>query len=98
MIGISISSQFYLHVLTYGGRTLNEHEIRYSVTQKELTAVVHLVKLYKPYLLGHNFLIRTDHAAKCLENSHRDWPEQLTLVTSTYNASVTKLHSAPLIF
>lgn len=72
-------------VVAYGGRTLNNHEMRYSVTRKELTAVVHFARVYKPYLLGRHFLIRTDHAAlswllttkEPLEGQNARWLEYL---------------------
>ena len=38
-------------------------ERNYDVTRRELLAVVYGLKMYRQYLLGRNFVIRTDHSA-----------------------------------
>ena len=50
-------------VIYYAGRKLNDNKINYCVTRKELLAIVHFTKLFRQYLLGRKFTIRTDHAA-----------------------------------
>jgi len=40
---------------------LNSPEQNYSTIEKELIAIVWACKLFKPYLLGRNFTIVTDH-------------------------------------
>lgn len=50
-------------VLAYASRTLSRTERNYGVTRRELLAVVYGLKMYKQYLLGHHFVIRTDHSA-----------------------------------
>ena len=50
-------------VIAYSSRMLNGPEKNYCVTRKELLAVVYFCKHFRPYLLGHQFLIRTDHSA-----------------------------------
>ena len=50
-------------VIAYAGRTLNRNEVNYCVTRKELLAIVHFTRQFKQYLLGRQFVIRTDHAA-----------------------------------
>ena len=49
-------------VIAYGSRVLTKQERRYCVTRKELLAVVHFVKIYRHYLVGRKFVLRTDHA------------------------------------
>ena len=47
----------------FGSNTLSKSQRQYSVTRKELLAIVHLVKCFRHYLLGRRFVIRTDHSA-----------------------------------
>lgn len=51
------------HVLAYGSCTLSRPERCYCVTRKELLAVVMFVQHFQPYLLGCEFLLRTDHGS-----------------------------------
>jgi hypothetical protein len=50
-------------VIAYASRTLNAAERNYCVTRKELLAVVFYAKQFRNYLLGREFLLRTDHSA-----------------------------------
>ena len=50
-------------VIAYGSRVLSKQERRYCVTRRELLAVVHFVKVYRHYLVGRKFTLRTDHAS-----------------------------------
>jgi transposase InsO family protein len=50
-------------VIAYASRMLAGPEKNYCVTRKELLAIVFFTKQFRPYLLGQEFLIRTDHSA-----------------------------------
>ena len=50
-------------VICYGSRVCSPAEQNYDVTKRELLAIVHFLKTYRPYLLGRKFLLRTDHSA-----------------------------------
>ena len=50
-------------VIAYASRTLSRPKRRYCVTRKELLAVVMFVQHFPPYLLGREFLLRTDHGS-----------------------------------
>ena len=50
-------------VVAYGSRSLNKSERNYCVTDKELLAVRYFVDYFRYYLLGRQFLLRTDHQA-----------------------------------
>ena len=62
-IGAVLSQKFDNKELpiAYASRTLNEHEINYSTTEKELLAIVWATKYLKHYLLGVKFKIGTGH-------------------------------------
>ena len=49
-------------VIAYASRKLNPAQQQYCTTKRELLAVVTFMKHFKHYLLGQEFLIRTDHA------------------------------------
>ena len=50
-------------VIAYASRTLSRLEQRYCVTRQELLAVVIFVQHFRPYLLGREFLLHTDHGS-----------------------------------
>ena len=73
-------------VIAYGSRVLSRAERRYCITRRELLAVVHFCKLYKHYLIGKPFIVRTDHAAlkwlksfKQPEGQVARWLEELSV-------------------
>ncbi|KAL2235471.1 UNVERIFIED_CONTAM: Transposon Tf2-12 polyprotein [Sesamum indicum] len=51
------------HPVAFESRKLKDAERRYSVHEKELLAVVHYVRLWRHYLLGSPFVVRTDNTA-----------------------------------
>jgi len=50
-------------VIAYASRSLSKPERNYCVTRKELLAIVCYTKTFRHYLLGKQFVIRTDHSA-----------------------------------
>ncbi|KAM2301641.1 hypothetical protein FF1_032371 [Malus domestica] len=51
------------HAIYYASRTLNDAQLNYSTTEKELLAVVFVLDKFRSYLLGTKVIIYTDHAA-----------------------------------
>jgi hypothetical protein len=50
------------HVVCYESRKLKEHERLYATHDLELAAIVHALKMWRHYLMGKIFELRTDHS------------------------------------
>ena len=51
------------HPVAYESRKLNDTERRYTVQEKEMTAIIHCLRVWRHYLLGTRFVIMTDNVA-----------------------------------
>ncbi|KAM1787839.1 hypothetical protein ACFX11_038202 [Malus domestica] len=51
------------HVIYYASRTLNDAQLNYSTTEKELLAVVFALDKFRSYLIGTKVIVYTNHAA-----------------------------------
>ncbi|KAM2115566.1 hypothetical protein ACFX1Q_023983 [Malus domestica] len=51
------------HVICYASRTLNDTQLNYSTTEKELLAVVFALDKFRSYLIGTKVIVFTDHVA-----------------------------------
>ncbi|XP_015946584.1 uncharacterized protein LOC107471601 [Arachis duranensis] len=51
------------HPIAFESRKLNDTERRYTVQEKEMTAVVHCLRTWRHYLLGSHFIVKTDNVA-----------------------------------
>ena len=49
------------HVVCYESRKSKDHEKNYATHDLELAAIVHSLKMWKHYLMGRKFELRTDH-------------------------------------
>ena len=49
------------HVICYESRKLKEHEKNYATHDLELASIVHALKMWRHYLMGRIFELRTDH-------------------------------------
>ena len=47
--------------ISYASRFLNKAEEKYSINELELLGVVWALEHFKHYLLGHHFIVQTDH-------------------------------------
>ncbi|XP_019416042.1 PREDICTED: uncharacterized protein LOC109327378 [Lupinus angustifolius] len=51
------------HAIHYASKVLNEAQINYATTEKELLAIVYALEKFRSYLIGSKVVIYTDHAA-----------------------------------
>ena len=51
------------HVIYYASRTLNDAQLNYSTTEKELLAVIFALEKFRSYLIGSKVIVYSDHAA-----------------------------------
>ena len=47
----------------FASKSLTKSQRRYCITKRELLAVVTFIQQFRHYLLGREFLVRTDHSA-----------------------------------
>ena len=71
-------------VIAYASRALTKQERKYATTKKELLSMVTFTKYFRHYLLGREFVLRTDHNSlrwlhnfQGLEGQLARWVEQL---------------------
>ncbi len=71
-------------VISYGSRILTPAQRKYCTTRKELLALVAFTRQYRTYLLGRQFIVRTDHNSltwllrfKNIEGQLARWIEEL---------------------
>jgi hypothetical protein len=50
------------HVIFYESKKLKEHERNYAMHELELVAIVHMLKIWRNYLMGKRFELRIDHS------------------------------------
>ncbi|XP_024965866.1 uncharacterized protein LOC112506070 [Cynara cardunculus var. scolymus] len=51
------------HSIYYASKILNEAQINYTTTEKELLAIVFAFERFRSYLMGTKVIVHTDHAA-----------------------------------
>ena len=51
------------HIICYACKILNDAQLNYSTTEKELFVVVFALDKFRPYFIGSKVLIYTDHVA-----------------------------------
>ncbi|KAL0723018.1 hypothetical protein Bca4012_037617 [Brassica carinata] len=51
------------HVIYYASQTLNDAQMKYATTEKEMLAIVFAFEKFRSYLVGSKVIVYTDHAA-----------------------------------
>ena len=49
-------------MIHYASRTLNDAQLNYATTEKELLAIVFAFDKFRPYLIGNKVIVHTDHS------------------------------------
>ena len=49
------------HVINYESRKLKEHEQNYATHDLEIAVIIHALNMWRHYLMGKNFELRTNH-------------------------------------
>src|SRR5208282_6556151 len=49
------------HPVVYESTKLNSHQLNYPIHDKEICAIMHALKRWRPFLLGQHFKIYTNH-------------------------------------
>ncbi|XP_028201926.1 uncharacterized protein LOC114386124 [Glycine soja] len=51
------------HTIYYASKVLNDAQINYATTEKELLAIIYALEKFRSYLVGSKIVIYTDHAS-----------------------------------
>jgi len=51
------------HIICYASKTLNDAQLNYFTTEKEMLTVIFALDKFRPYLIGYKILICTNHVA-----------------------------------
>jgi hypothetical protein len=71
--------------LAFTNKQLFERNLGKSIYEKEMLAILHVVDLWHPYLLGQHFQIKTDHQSlKYFLEQRISSPEQQKWVTKLF--------------
>ena len=88
------------YITAYGSYVLQPAQRVYCTTRKELLAIVKFTRLFRHYLLGGKFLVRTDHSSlawlmrfKNAEGQLARWLEELSQYDMTIIHRPGRLHS-----
>ena len=65
-------------VIYYASRTLNDAQLNYPTTEKELLAIVFAFDKFRPYLIGNKVVVHTDHSAIKYLMTKKDAKPRLT--------------------
>jgi len=52
-----------MHAIYYASKTLDEAQVNYATTEKELLTVVYAIDKFRQYLVGAKIIVYTDHLA-----------------------------------
>ncbi|RVW74337.1 Retrovirus-related Pol polyprotein from transposon 17.6 [Vitis vinifera] len=87
------------HPIAFESRKLNDTERRYTVQEKEMTAIIHCLRTWRHYLLGSHFIVKTDNVATSYFQTQKKLsPKQARWQTSWLNSTIRwSISQEPLI-
>ena len=50
------------HAIYHASNSLNEAQLNYATTEKELLAIIFAFDKFRPYLIGNKVIVFTDHS------------------------------------
>ncbi|KAE8708434.1 cytochrome P450 78A7-like [Hibiscus syriacus] len=59
------------HLIAFESHKLNDTERRYTVQEKKMTTIIHCMQVWRHYLLGAHFTIKTDNVATSYFQTHK---------------------------
>ncbi|CAM8889514.1 unnamed protein product [Rhodiola kirilowii] len=80
-----------LHVIYYVSKVLDNAQMNYTTTEKELLAVVYAFEKFRPYLVGTKTIVYTDHAAIKYLMAKKDAKQRLirwVLLLQEFNSEI----------
>ena len=63
MLSTTQARQGKVNAIYYASKTLNEAQVNYATTEKELLAVVFTFEKFRSYIVNSKVIVYTDHAA-----------------------------------
>ena len=51
------------HAIYYASKVLNDTQLNYATTEKEMLAIVYALEKFRSYLMGSKVIVYTDHVA-----------------------------------
>ena len=52
----------FFHAIYYASKVLNDAQVNYATTEKEMLAIVYALERFRSYLVGSRVVIYTNHA------------------------------------
>jgi hypothetical protein len=59
--GVGVVLMQNRHLISYESRKLRVPELLYTIYDKEMLAIMHVLATFRKYLVGVKFVVRTDH-------------------------------------
>ncbi|RVX07789.1 Transposon Ty3-I Gag-Pol polyprotein [Vitis vinifera] len=81
------------HLIAFESRKLNDTERRYTVQEKEMTAIVHCLHTWRHYLLGSHFIVKTDNVATSYFQTQKKLSPKQASGASVHNESAPRRHN-----